>query len=199
MQNNSVHVIGLCGAIGSGKSVVRKCMEVLWDIPSFDCDLEAKRLYYRQDVRQELIETLGVDPVSKEGTIDKKTLRLLLNSERDQVEKIVHTALFSHLRDWMEKQDSRTVVVESAILFTSGLYRSCDSIIAVLCDVDQRKERVKLRNPELNEAEFERIESLQRDERALQDRESDYQLFNNDNNSVITQIEHIHNEIIRKL
>lgn len=199
MQNSSVHVIGLCGAIGSGKSVVRKCLEVLWDIPSYDCDLEAKRLYYRQDIRQQMVETLGIDPVSKEGNLDKDTLRQLLSSERERVEKIVHTALFSHLRNWIEEQDTPVVVVESAILFTSGLYQSCDSIIAVLCDVDQRKKRVKLRDPELNETDFERIENLQSNERTLQETESDYQLLNNDNNSVITQIEHIHNEIIRNL
>lgn len=193
------HVVGICGPIGSGKSMVRRCLEVLWDMPTYDCDTYAKQLYYEEVVRRELIDKVGIDPVNKRGELDKAAIGKALAVRKSQVEAIVHGALFDHLGHWIQEQTSNLVVVESAILYTSGLYKFCDTVIAIHCDREKRRERVRKRDPMRGERDFEKIEELQAEERSFQETKADYQLINDSQHSVIKQITRIYNELNRKI
>ncbi len=196
-RDHSKQVIGLCGAIGSGKSLVRKCIEVLWEVPTYDCDHQAKQLYHEPTVRRQITALVGFDPIRPDGSLDKCKLREALATDKEGIEKIVHTALFAHLTDWIEQQPYATVVIESALLFTSGLYHFCTRTIAVLCDDNKRMERVLSRNPDLSDKDFAQIDRLQTEERTLLQTNADYHLYNNEKESIITQLETIYNQVTR--
>lgn len=74
-------VIGVCGGIGSGKSVVRRVLGLLLDCPTYDCDTRAKALYQAPAVRAEITSLLHEDPIDQDGRLKKELLSSALHDE----------------------------------------------------------------------------------------------------------------------
>lgn len=184
-------VIGVTGQIGSGKSVVSKALSTLYDVPYYDSDGYAKELYLDAEVRVEIQAHLGFDPIDEQGTLDKHSLRQALEEEQSRrvLEQINHRAVHSHFEEWAITSGSEVVVLESAILFSSGFYRLCDLTVVVVADPEVRKERVLARDNERSEEDFERIEWLQAHEATRQGAEADITIVNNGTSSVIRAVE----------
>ena len=192
-------IIGLGGAIGSGKSVVRRAFGVLGGWRTVDCDAEAKALYFDPSVRDRIINRLGVDPVAVNGTLDKPALRRLLGdiSSKQTLESIVHEALFRRLRSLRDEMpEGEVLLAESAILFTSGLSDLCFKTVAVLAPDSLRKGRVLDRDREKGEPFFEEMDKRQEQERKLL-LEADFRVLNYDPHSVLLQVEKITKQIDR--
>ena len=126
--------VGICGTIGSGKSTVCRIFEGM-GIPVYIADDRAKMLMTSSaDLMQKITEAFGQNCYNN-GTLDRRYLasqifgddnkRLLLNS-------IVHPAVCRDFVNWAETQQSDYVIVESAILFESGLDKVVDKTIAVV-------------------------------------------------------------------
>ena len=126
--------VGICGTIGSGKSTVCRIFEGM-GIPVYIADDRAKMLMISSaDLMQKITEAFGQNCYNN-GTLDRRYLasqifgddnkRLLLNS-------IVHPAVCRDFVNWAETQRSDYVIVESAILFESGLDKVVDKTIAVV-------------------------------------------------------------------
>lgn len=126
--------VGICGTIGSGKSTVCRIFEGM-GIPVYIADDRAKMLMTSSaDLMQKITEAFGQNCYNN-GTLDRRYLasqifgddnkRLLLNS-------IVHPAVCRDFVNWSETQRSDYVIVESAILFESGLDKVVDKTIAVV-------------------------------------------------------------------
>ena len=126
--------VGICGTIGSGKSTVCRIFEGM-GIPVYIADDRAKMLMTSSaDLMQKITEAFGKNCYNN-GTLDRRYLasqifgddnkRLLLNS-------IVHPAVCRDFVNWAETQQSDYVIVESAILFESGLDKVVDKTIAVV-------------------------------------------------------------------
>ena len=126
--------VGICGTIGSGKSTVCRIFEGM-GIPVYIADDRAKMLMTSSaDLMQKITEAFGQNCYNN-GTLDRRYLasqifgddnkRLLLNS-------IVHPAVCRDFVNWAETQRSDYVIVESAILFESGLDKVVDKTIAVV-------------------------------------------------------------------
>lgn len=126
--------VGICGTIGSGKSTVCRIFEGM-GIPVYIADDRAKMLMTSSaDLMQKITEAFGQNCYNN-GTLDRRYLasqifgddnkRLLLNS-------IVHPAVCRDFVNWAEAQQSDYVIVESAILFESGLDKVVDKTIAVV-------------------------------------------------------------------
>lgn len=126
--------VGICGTIGSGKSTVCRIFEGM-GIPVYIADDRAKMLMISSaDLMQKITEAFGQNCYNN-GTLDRRYLasqifgddskRLLLNS-------IVHPAVCRDFVNWAETQQSDYVIVESAILFESGLDKVVDKTIAVV-------------------------------------------------------------------
>lgn len=126
--------VGICGTIGSGKSTICRIFEGM-GIPVYIADDRAKMLMTSSaDLMQKITEAFGQNCYNN-GTLDRRYLasqifgddskRLLLNS-------IVHPAVCRDFVNWAETQQSDYVIVESAILFESGLDKVVDKTIAVV-------------------------------------------------------------------
>lgn len=189
MSGRLPRVVGVCGLIGSGKSVVMQCFEA-WGYPIFDCDKVAKSVYFEANVRRALREALGIDPIDDSGQIDKPSIMRVISESvesRVELEGIVHAAVMQCFKQWVSGVDGSVVLMESAILFSSGFSEMCDTTIAVDAPESLRCQRVLSRDggdPE----RFERINRLQALEASLMSG-ADHHINNDDRYSVVKQIE----------
>ena len=148
-MNNKKTTIGITGGIGSGKSHVSSLMQRELGIPVYDCDKEAKRLIATdEEIRCKLTELVGQE-VFKDGKLNKKLLAdfLLADAENaSQVNAIVHPAVLKDFMLWAEKQETKVVALESAILFESGFVRYVDVAVCVTAPLSTRIARVMHRD-----------------------------------------------------
>ena len=141
--------VGVCGTIGSGKSTVCHLFEGL-GIPVYFADDRAKELMISQaELNRDISAAFGSQCYDSNGELDRRYLasqifgddakRLLLNS-------IVHPAVCRNFVEWAESQRADYVIVESAILFESGLDKVIDKSIAVVTDDNLALERAAARD-----------------------------------------------------
>lgn len=141
--------VGVCGTIGSGKSTVCHLFEGL-GIPVYFADDRAKELMISQaELKRDISAAFGSQCYDSNGELDRRYLasqifgddakRLLLNS-------IVHPAVCRNFVEWAEIQRADYVIVESAILFESGLDKVIDKSIAVVTDDNLALERAAARD-----------------------------------------------------
>ena len=74
------------------------------------------------------------------------------NAKREKLNSIVHPAVCRDFVSWAEAQDGKYVVVESAILFESGLDKVVDISVAVVVDSQTAIERAMARDGASREA-----------------------------------------------
>lgn len=140
--------VGICGTIGSGKSTVCHIFEDM-GIPVYFADDRAKVLMTSSvELMAKITEAFG-EKCYNDGTLDRRYLasqifgddskRLLLNS-------IVHPAVCRDFVEWAESQKAAYVIVESAILFESGLDKVIDKSIAVVVPQQLALERAAARD-----------------------------------------------------
>lgn len=183
-------VLGISGLIGSGKSVVREALSVLYDIPCFDSDTIAKEVYFEPIVIGEIQGQLGFSPI-KNGLLNKAKLKEVLTDPHNKkiLEDIVHRAVARQFDEWCRRQSSQWVGIESAILFTSGFSRLCDFTLAVEVSDEIRHQRVLQRDQERSMAELQRIEAMQAEEGKRQRREANFKIDNSGTSSITRAVE----------
>lgn len=192
------YVLAVCGGIGSGKSVVRDLLGLLLSCPTYDSDTRAKELYFDPHIRKSVATLLGADPVCEDGTLDKVRLRQAIADDETRVllERIIHTAVIHDFEQFCHASARTVVVVESAILFTSGMYRLADVIMAVDSSDDLRSERVGQRD---GEGQFTSFDRLQTEEALLRQSHATYWVDNSGETSLILQCEEIISQLSSNL
>ena len=141
-------VVGLTGGIGSGKTTVANMFSTL-GIPVYIADEESKKLLVTSKViKRKLINLFGEDtyngnelnkPFIADKIFNNKTLLQKMNA-------IVHPKVAQHFKSWLTKQEGPYVIKESAILFESGAYETCDLILTITAPKKLRIERVMQRD-----------------------------------------------------
>lgn len=190
-------VIGIAGQVGAGKSLVLQTLNVLYGIPLFDCDKIAKESYFIPSVREVIIDRFGVDPIKGNGELAKEGIsRLLANKKtKEELERIIHGTVKEQFELWKGQQVAEWVALESAILFTSNMYRLCDITIAIKAETSIRMSRVLKRDPYRSEKGFELLENLQREETTRQNDEADWHIDNSGKTSIIRELEVIYHQL----
>jgi dephospho-CoA kinase len=112
-----------------------------------------------------------------------------------KINGIIHPAVFRYFRDWIREQDSPYSIMEAAILFESGAYKMMDRIITVVTPQEQRIERVLRGNKFTREQIIDRINNQLDDESRI--RQSDFTIFNSENDLIIPAILGIHREMLK--
>jgi dephospho-CoA kinase len=195
-QNQSLK-LGVTGGIGSGKTTVCKVFAVL-GIPVFSADTEAKRIQDNDRDLQIKINSLAGKDLFASGKLDRTEMAKLIFRDSDllaKVNSIVHPAVFEYFREWLKKQDSPYAVMEAAILFESGAYRMMDRIVTVVTPMEERIERLVKGNKLTREQITERIKNQIDDESRI--KQSDYVIFNSENDTIIPAILGIHREMLK--
>lgn len=192
--------IGLTGGIGSGKTTIAQWFQEK-GIPVYNSDFEAKKLMNEnEDLIQQLIELFG-DETYKNGEYNRSYVASKVFNDKEllnQLNAIVHPAVFKHFDEWLDNQNSSFVVKEAAILFESGSYKDCDYIISVIADEEKRIDRVAKRD-QLNEDQIRsRMKNQWTDEQRIE--KSDFIIENNkDLKALKLEFEKVYDEILDRI
>jgi dephospho-CoA kinase len=191
--------LGVTGGIGSGKTSVCRVFSVL-RIPVFSADKEAQEIMENDEVIIEKINSIAGKDLYAEGRLNRMELAKIIFNDSALLKKVnslVHPAVFECFRRWVSEQKAPYVIMEAAILFESGAYKFVDKVATVVAPLEQRMQRVIMRNKLSREQVLERMRNQMDDEsrRKL----SDYIINNSENDMIIPAILAIHEEIIRNI
>ncbi|NOR74461.1 MAG: dephospho-CoA kinase [Draconibacterium sp.] len=188
--------IGITGGIGSGKSTVCKIFELL-EIPIFEADRVAKELINSNaNLKNEIIKLYGKNIYTQNGLINrKKFAEIIFNDklELSRVNNLVHPAVRNEYKIWLQKQNTKYIIHEAAILFESGFYKMMDYTILVSAPEDQRIKRVVKRDNATESEVKERIARQWSDEQKR--KLASVEIKNDNRNIIIPQIIKIDNQI----
>ncbi len=145
------HLIGLTGNIGSGKSTAARFFEEE-GIPSISSDAIVHQLYNSDEDLQEFL-------IDKFGSLDRKVIAEQIFGEKEEqkakrklLEDKVHPLVEKKLKEWViENANSPILVNDVPLLFEAHLEKRFDSIVFIQVNKSIQIERLKKRNPEMNE------------------------------------------------
>ena len=162
-----MHVIGLTGGIGSGKSTVAKVLEEE-GAAVLNADLVGHEVYLPgRPAYDEIIETFGRDVVAEDGTIDRKKLGPMVFGDPANLAKlnaITHPRIKEMMREKLGDLDGRGVkfaVLEAALLFDAGWDDLADEVWVTVAPARIAAERTSARSGIAIEQVLERIQKAQ--------------------------------------
>ena len=154
-----MHIIGLTGGIGSGKSTIARTL-VRRGYTVYLCDEEAKRIVVEDvAVRAQIEDLLGAEVFVDNIYQPSVVLRKLAKdpSLLEHLNAIIHPAVLEDIRAASKRGKAEDLLfVESAILYESGVAQVCEFVAAVVAPESVRLARVLKRDPNRNEAEVRR-------------------------------------------
>ena len=184
-------IIGLTGGIGSGKTTLATYLKSL-GIPVFIADDEAKKLMQSPEVVAE-IQTVFGTTIFENGILNRQKLAAIVFSNPEklsQLNAIIHPAVKKQFGFWLDQYQSEPFVVyEAAILFESGSYKNCDSIITITAPLEDRIARVMQRDNSTREQVLHRINAQWTDEQRIA--KSDFVIENSDAQQAKNSIDEI--------
>lgn len=143
-------VIGICGGIGAGKSVVCKMLRAMgYDV--FDCDIEARILMDSDTALKCAInETVAPGCLLEDGSLDRKHISRIVFADKARLQRLnslVHAAVKDAFQAWLDDERRTSLhFFETAIPVTSGLDAVADEIWEVTAPIDVRIARVMERS-----------------------------------------------------
>jgi dephospho-CoA kinase len=171
-------IIGLTGGIGSGKTTVANYIKSQ-GIPVYIADEKAKKILETKAVVDLVKAAFGKDIISNDK-IDRQKLAKLVFNHPEKLQKlndIVHPLVKQNFNNWVKKHTNHPFVIkEAAILFESGSYKYCDSIITVTAPLEIRLQRVIDRDKTDKESVLARMKNQWSEEEKIA--KSDYIIHN---------------------
>ena len=146
-------IIGLTGGIGSGKSTIANGLAKR-GYAVYDCDREAKRIIAQNPtVQAAIIALLGEEAFTRPSPLASRHYNTAYVAQRvfaepqllEKLNKIVHPAVKADILSPFTSHLS-PLIVESAILFESGLDQLCDKIVVVTAPEEVRIARTIARD-----------------------------------------------------
>lgn len=185
--------VGITGGIGSGKSVVCKIFQQL-GILVYSADIEAKKLYDDDEVRQKVKTIFGDSVIDKHGKLNKKALSEIIfkdNDLREKLNAIIHPAVKEHFSKWLSLHEhEKYILKEAAILFESGTNKGLDYVITVSAPSELRIKRTMQRDGIGEEEVKRRIKTQMSEEEKI--KRSDFVIVNDETQLLIPQVLKIH-------
>ena len=141
--------IGLTGGIGSGKTFIADILKANFDIKIFDSDNSAKEIIQNNKlVKKSIILNFGEKSYINEEINNKFISKIVFNNPGKLVKlnSIVHPLVFKDFEDFKLKYSDKIIIVESALLFESGMYLSNDINILVTSPLENKLRRLIVRD-----------------------------------------------------
>jgi len=192
-------IVGLTGGIGSGKTTVAKLFNDL-GIPIYVSDIEAKRIMGTNEKLINAIKELLGEEAYNDKELNREYIsgKVFENKELlNELNKLVHPTVAEDFLNWYSKQDTQYVIKESAILFESGSYKNCDLVITVTAPLEERVNRVVIRDGVTRKQVLHRVMNQLSDEDKI-DR-SNYIVINKTIEGAKNQVAKINTQILNKM
>ena len=193
-----IATVGLTGGIGSGKTTIANLFALHFSIPIYIADTKAKELVANNKQLQQEIVTLLGEEAFVEGRYNTAFVAQEVFSNKEKLDKlnaIIHPYVQQDFLQWKQSQQAPYVIKEAAILFESGSYRDCDFIIMVTAPLEERIERVMLRDKIDRETVEKRIKNQWNDEKKIE--LSTFVIENREIDKNLDKIEIIHSKIVK--
>lgn len=137
-------VVGLTGAIGSGKSTVAGFF-VERGFVLIDCDAVSHEINGEKEYVDEIAATFGFKYI-KNGEIDRAAMAEKVFSDADALRtltQISHRYILEIVNERLGRflTEGKDVIIDAPLLFESGLNKKCDVTVCVTADKNERLER----------------------------------------------------------
>jgi len=141
--------IGLTGGIGSGKTFIAEILKANFDIKIFDSDHSAKEIIQKNKlVKKSIILNFGKKSYIDDQINNKFISKIVFNNPDKLIKlnSIVHPLVFKDFEDFKLKYSEKIIIVESALLFESGMYLSNNINILVTSPLEIKLQRLIVRD-----------------------------------------------------
>ena len=163
-------LIGLTGGIGSGKTFISKIINSYKNFKIFDSDFEAKKIIKNNpEVITSIKNNFGPLAYVK-NNLNKKYISEVVFSDLKKLKllnQIVHPKVFEALEIYKTKNSDKIIIIESALLFESGMYINNDINILVVSPVELRLDRITKRDNITREKAKQIIKSQWKDSKKI--------------------------------
>ena len=146
-------IVGIVGGIAAGKSTV---VEMLAECGAdfIDADSEAHRVLEQHEVKAALVEWLGPEVVTPEGSVDRATIAQKVFADPKALERLQHLvhpgvrrAIERKVKEYRSQATSPMLVLDVPLLLESeSLTELCDKLIFIEANQQIRTARVATRN-----------------------------------------------------
>ncbi|HHT9153690.1 MAG TPA: dephospho-CoA kinase [Candidatus Hypogeohydataceae bacterium YC40] len=147
MRHMRPRVIGIMGGVVSGKSTVAEMLGSL-GAKVIDADRMAHELLEKPEVKEKVLERWGKGILDTEGRIDRAKLADIVFSDGKALKELtglLHPPLLETIRKEAERNESRPLVLDAALLLETGLDEVCDLLVFVETGQELKEERARLR------------------------------------------------------
>ena len=142
-------IIGVCGGIGAGKSLVATEFERLGCV-TIDSDQLNHQVLRRPEVLETLRQWWGGEAVTPTGDPDRGRIAKIVfadAAERRRLEELVYPLIAGLRADMISAANKdravKAIILDSPLLFESNLDRLCDTIVYVEASRARRLQRLK--------------------------------------------------------
>lgn len=160
-----MHVYGLTGGIGSGKSAVANMLEE-YGIPVVSADELSRMVVAKGSESLEAVrEAFGDEVLDENGELDRKAMATIVFSDADkrrELEAILHPRIrdrFEQVLDALEKGGHEVAVYEVPLLFEKKLQGDMHAVVLVTASTDTRVARVMARDESSREQVLARMKT----------------------------------------
>ena len=140
--------VAITGGIGTGKTTISS-MFADKGIPVFNSDEIAKEIMNTNSLLKNEIITAFGDKAYDKNKLNKEYLSdVVFNNEilLKKINSIVHPYVADEFNSWIQEQDSKYIIYESAIIFENQAEDSFDKIICVTASEEEVISRIMKRN-----------------------------------------------------
>lgn len=165
-----MHVIGITGGIGSGKSTVARILKEHGANLIFADDIAKEIMQPHMPAYKKIIEHFGTRIIAEDERINSKELAKIVFSDNDQLlylNKITHGAVADRINELISQLRSaqqNLVAVEAIVPIKHGFLDIVDTVWVVLASEKIRIDRVMKRSGLTYEEAKKRIESQMTDD-----------------------------------
>ncbi|MDX2064050.1 MAG: dephospho-CoA kinase [Bacteroidia bacterium] len=188
-----MHVIGITGGIGSGKSYVCRLFEGLGYAVYYADDRAKALMTESPEVRSGVIGLFGPAAYLPDGSLNRPLIAERVFGTpalREALNAVVHPAVAADGQAWVTAQraagQKAFVLREAAILFESGEYRGCDAVITVYAPEAVRLGRVLKRDGSTEAAVRQRMAAQWPEAQKLL--HADFAIYNDGTHQLLPQL-----------
>lgn len=192
-------IVGLTGGIGSGKTTVSNMFKDL-GVPVYIADNEAKNLMSSSKViKRKLIDLFG-PKAYEDNSLNRTYISSKIFNDDTYLQKmnaIIHPKVANHFKLWLQKQTSKYVIKEAAIIFEHNMQSQYDYVITVIANEEDRINRILKRDNTTKDKIMSIMKHQLSDDEKI--KLSDFVIINDKLEHTKEQVLNIHNFILKNL
>ena len=175
-------IIVVDGKIGSGKTTLSKKIANDYSYKHINCDLEIKKIYQEEKIINQVLKLLNLEKIDF-----TQISKIIFNNQekKKELEQILISRLKEIINDYYK--NNKNIIIEG---YNALKYFEYDLGIYLVCNYDDRKERIKERDVRTEE-EINLINNNQSDIIKL---EKNIYFFNNDNYNKIKKLMELYDQ-----